>query len=79
MRFDKVLLSIIVQLSEREMARHLPCSAKVIGQALADVAVDYETHNKAGYYPAIEFFKTQPNVDQGMIESAEQVSCWWRK
>ena len=74
MRFEKVLLSIEVRLKEESLRQYLPCSADIIGRTLADIAIEYETENKAGYYPAIEFFKTLDNVDPDLITSAEQVS-----
>ena len=74
MRFDKVLVSVEVQLKQDQLRQYLPCSADIIGQTLADIAIEYESENKAGYYPAIEFFKTLDNVDPDLITSAEQVS-----
>jgi hypothetical protein len=74
MRFDKILVIIDVQLKAEELQKYLPCSANIIGQTLAEIAVEYEKENKAGYYPAIEFFKTLDNVDPDLIASAEQVS-----
>ena len=74
MRFDKILVSINVQLKPADLQQYLPCSANIIGQTLAQIAQEYEQENKTGYYPAIDFFKTQDNVDPDLIASAEQVS-----
>ncbi len=74
MRFDKVLVNLNVQLKADELQQHLPCSASIIGKTLAAIASEYARDNKTGYYPAIEFFKTQDNVDPDLIASAEQVS-----
>lgn len=74
MRFDKVLVTVNVQLKTSQLRLHLPCSANIIGKALAAVAVEYESENKTGYYPAIDFFKTVDSVDPDLIESAEQVA-----
>jgi hypothetical protein len=74
MRFDKVLLIINVQLKAESLQPYLPCSADIIGQTLAAIAIDYEKENKTGYYPAIDFFKTRDDVDLDLITSAEQVS-----
>ena len=74
MRFDKVLIGIEVKLKDEDLRQHLPCSAKVIGQSLAAIAIDYERDNSAGYFPAIEFFRDRPDVDPALIKSAEQVS-----
>ena len=74
MRFDKVLVIVDVQLKAEDLQQYLPCSANVIGQTLAQIASEYEKQNKAGYYPAIDFFKTQENVDPDLITSAEQVA-----
>jgi len=74
MRFDKVLLTINAQLKAEDLLHYLPRSIDIIGQTLATVADEYVRQNKTGYYPAIEFFKTLDNVDEGLIASAEQVS-----
>ncbi len=74
MRFDKVLVSVQVQLKAESLKQYLPCSADIIGQTLAAIADEYEKENRTGYYPAIEFFKTLDNVDPDLIASAEQVA-----
>jgi len=74
MRFDKILLTLDVRLKTTDLLPYLPCSIATIGDALAEVAVQYETKNKAAYYPAIDFFKTCDDVDPQLIESAEQAS-----
>jgi len=74
MRFDKILIILDVQLKAKNLQQYLPCSANIIGQTLAQIASEYEKENKTGYYPAIEFFKTQDNVDPDLITSAEQVA-----
>lgn len=74
MRFDSVLVIIDAKLKTEDLQRYLPCSANIIGQTLAKIADEYEKENKTGYYPAIEFFKAQDNVDPDLITSAEQVA-----
>lgn len=74
MHFDKVLITLDVRLKTTDLLQYLPCSVDIIGRALAEIAIQYETENKTAYYPAIEFFKTHNNSDPQLIESAEQVS-----
>lgn len=74
MRFEKVLVTLNVQLKPEVLLRYLPCSANIIGQTLADIADDYVRENSTGYYPAIDFFKSVDTVDQDLIASAEQVA-----
>ena len=74
MRFDKVLVTIDVQLKPDVLQQYLPCSANVIGKALANIADQYQQDNKTGYYPAIDFFKSLDGVDPDLITSAEQVA-----
>ncbi len=74
MRFDKILVSINVRLKAEDLQKYLPCSADIIGKTLAQIAQEYEQKNKTAYYPAIDFFKTQDNVDPDLITSAEQVA-----
>ena len=74
MRFDKILVLINVRLKAEDLQKYLPCSADIIGKTLAQIAQEYEQESKTAYYPAIDFFKTQDNVDPDLITSAEQVA-----
>ncbi|PCJ85966.1 MAG: hypothetical protein COA54_10150 [Thiotrichaceae bacterium] len=74
MRFDKVLVTIDVELKAESLQQHLPCSVDIIGSTLASIAVDYCHQYKTGYFPAIDFFKTLDTVDSDLIASAEQVA-----
>lgn len=74
MRFDKVLMTIDVQLKAESLQQYLPCSASIIGQTLAQIAAEYAKENKTGYYPAIDYFKMLDHVDPDLITSAEQVA-----
>ena len=74
MRFDKVLVTIDVQLKPDVLHQYLPCSANVIGKALANIADQYQQESRTGYYPAIDFFKSLDGVDPDLVTSAEQVA-----
>jgi len=74
MRFDKILITVDVQLKAEDLQQYLPCSVSIIGQTLAEIAGEYEKENKTGYYPAIDFFKTLDTVDPDLITSAEQLA-----
>ena len=74
MRFDKVLVTIDVRLKPDVLQQYLPCSANIIGKALASIAEQYQQENRTGYYPAIDFFKSLEGVDPDLITSAEQVA-----
>ena len=56
------------------MQRHLQSSPVKIGEELASVIDQYSREHKLGYYPAIEFFRQVPEIDQGLIEKAEQIA-----
>lgn len=74
MRFDKVLVTIDVQLKAEALHQYLPRSVDVIGSTLAAIAIDHVNQYKTGYFPAIDFFKTLDTVDPDLLASAEQVS-----
>ena len=74
MRFDKVLVTIDVQLKPDVLQQYLPRSANVIGKALAQIAEQHQHENNTGYYPVIDFFKSLDGVDPDLITSAEQVA-----
>lgn len=83
MRVDHVSLILRLTVPETILQRHLPASASKLGEQLASAIDKYSRDHKLGYYPAIEFFRQIAEVDQGLIDTVDQmawiVSKWTRE
>lgn len=74
MQVDQISLILRLTVPEEILQRQLNSSPAKVGEQLARVIDQYSREHKLGYYPAIEFFRQVPEIDQGLIENAEQIA-----
>ena len=74
MQVDHISLVLHLTLPEKIMQQHLPGLPAEVGAELARIIDQYSRDHKLGYYPAIEFFKQVAEVDQALIDKAEQMA-----
>ncbi len=74
MQVDHINLTLRLTVPEEILQRHLHASPAKVGEQLARVVDQYSRKHKLGYYPAIEFFRQVPEIDQSLIESSEQLA-----
>jgi len=74
MQVDQISLILRLTVPEEILQRHLNSSPAKAGEELARVIDQYSREHRLGYYPAIEFFRQVPEIDQGLIENAEQIA-----
>lgn len=74
MQFDHISLILRLTVPEEILQRHLNTSPEKVGEELALVIDKYSREHKLGYYPAIEFFRQVAEIDQGLIENADQIA-----
>jgi len=74
MQVDQVSLVLRLTVPEEILQRRLQSSPAKVGEELARVIDLYSRKHKLGYYPAIEYFRQVPEIDQDLIENAEQIA-----
>ena len=74
MQVDRISLVLRLTVPEEMLQRHLHASPVIVGEGLARVIDKYCREHRLGYYPAIEFFRQVPEINQGLIENAEQIA-----
>lgn len=74
MQVDQIALTLSLKLSGDAIWGHLPASAVKVGEELAAVIDHYCRQHELGYYPAIEFFRQVADIDQNLIDDAEQLA-----
>jgi len=74
MQIDQISLILRLTVPEELLQGQLDPSPARAGQELASVIDKYSREHKLGYYPAIEFFRQVPEIDQGLIEKAEKIA-----
>ena len=74
MQVDQISLILRLTVPEEILQGQLSSSPAGVGEELAGVIDQYSREHKLGYYPAIEFFRQVPEIDQGLIEKAELIA-----
>lgn len=74
MQVDYVRLTLRMTVTEELMQHRLSSSASKVGEELAKVIDKYSRERNLGYYPAVEFFRQVAEIDQGLIDTAEQTA-----
>jgi hypothetical protein len=74
MQVDQISLILRLTVPEEILQGQLSSSPAGVGEELAGAIDQYSREHKLGYYPAIEFFRQVPEIDQGLIEKAEQIA-----
>ncbi len=74
MKFSKVTATLDLKISQHDLDKHLPASPYAVGEELAEQAIIYESENKLGYFPAVEFLKQQSAIDKDLADAVENIA-----
>ncbi len=74
MKFSRVAATLDLKVSQHDLEKHLPASPFVVGEELAEKAIEYEEKNKLGYYPAVDFLKQQGAIDEDLSNAVENIA-----
>ena len=74
MKFSKVSATLDLKVSQHDLEKHLPASPYVVGEELADKAIEYESENNLGYFPAVEFLKQQGAIEEDLANAIENIA-----
>lgn len=69
-----VALSMVVQIPQEVFDRHLPSSPQVVGKLLAQAVAQYSETQQLGYFPALDFFQEQGDMDPELLNAAENIA-----
>lgn len=74
MKFSTVAATLDLKVSQQDLEKHLPASPYVVGEELAEQAIEYEIENNLGYYPAVDFLKQQSALDKDIVNAVENIA-----
>jgi len=73
-KFSTVATTLDVKVLQHDLEKHLPASPYVVGEEIAEQAINYEIENKMGYYPAVDFLKQQSVIDDDLANAVENIA-----
>jgi hypothetical protein len=74
LKLVRVAVSLQVKLSAEVIEQHAVASPYIVGEELARQVAAYVQHERLGYYPALDYFRTIEEVDTDLLEAAESIS-----
>lgn len=69
-----VALALRARVPRAVLLEHLPASPYTLGADIAQQTHDYVMHAQLGYYPPLDFLKTQNVVDGYLLEAAQYIA-----
>ena len=73
LHFNRVHLTLRVTIDEAVLAQHSAASPEIVGGELAQQVMEYSREHSLGYFPALDFFRSQGGVDSELLEAAESI------
>ena len=70
----RVALTLVVGIPPTVFERHLPSSPQRVGRLLAEGVAQYEQTHGLGYYPALDFFQEQGELDPELLNAVESIA-----
>ena len=74
LNLDRVAVSLQVKLSAETIEQHAAASPYIVGEELARQIAAYVQHERLGYFPALDYFRSIDEVDDDLIQAAENIS-----
>lgn len=74
LHFATVAVALRVRVPRAALMEHLPASPYTMGMDIAQQTHDYVMHAQLGYYPPLDFLKTQNIVDGYLLDAAQHVA-----
>jgi hypothetical protein len=74
LNLTRIAVSLQVKIPAEAIEQHSAASPYVIGEELARQAAAYVQHERLGYYPALEYFRTIEAIEPGLLDAAESTS-----
>lgn len=69
-----VALTVRLRLSEEAMASYLSASPQVVGEELAQAVQAVVRAQKLGYFPALEYFRAEPGIDDALLDAVDHIA-----
>lgn len=74
LHLSKIHITLVVTVPFEMLERHLPSSADVVGEELANQVVAAVKQHNIGYFPALDYFEKQGGIELDLLEAAETIA-----
>jgi len=74
LHFARVALTINATIPDRALEQHIAATPALVASELAQQVYEYEKQHHLGYYPAIDNFEGQADIDQDLIHAIQNIA-----
>lgn len=74
LHFNKLNLSLYIEIADEVLSQHSVASAGIVGGELAAAVSVYVREHRLGYYPALDFFRLQGGVDTDLLDAQDSLA-----
>ena len=79
LHITKIHISLKVKILNELLERYLASSAPAVGEALTEEVLKSVKKNNMGYFPALEYFQNQGDLDNDLMDAAETIGWFSAK
>ena len=79
LHITKIHVSLRVKISDESLEQHLASSASVVGEALTAEVLKLIKESDISYFPALEYFQNQGDLDVDLMDAAETIGWFAAK
>lgn len=74
LQLSRIAMALRLQVPWEALERHVAASPVVIGEEIANFVYDYVRQHQLNYYPALDYFTNQTDIDPQLIEALGNIS-----
>jgi len=74
LNLTRIAVSLQVKVPAEAIEQHSAASPYIVGEELARQVAAYVQHERLGYYPALEYFRTVEAIEPELLEAAQSIS-----
>ena len=74
LQFTQVAVTMLLQVPEASLSRHLAATPSIVGAELAQKILAYEHSHHLGYFPAIDYFIQQGGIDPELLDALQNIT-----
>lgn len=74
LNLSRIAISLQIKISAEAIEQHSVASPYIVGEELARQVAAYVQHERLGYYPALEYFRTVEAIEPDLLNAAESIS-----
>ncbi len=74
LHFSNIALHLRLKLPTSALRSEVAANPEIVGQTLADAVIAFERKHRLGYYPALDFYRSQTDFDAELLNAIDGIA-----